>query len=277
MTATAKTPLLVPIAMPAIAGPAALTTVAVLTTRQGVPVGRVIKALILCLCGHPVHLPGRAQDQCLPGSPGHQCHGEADEAAAEPRRRQYDHARHTGRVSMTKLDSYSLPRDSRACRRHRYSVAAQIFSSSALSRIGRLCGGSIFFSTASLRPGEYLIVFSVTPCSSLTVSQYGDDFYPDTGVVALRPLSRKVFQILSGLQQKITLSGYTIAQHFTTTEIASTGLPSRALPTSHHQHHEARLSCLKPRSVRNLLIRDSALYNNLHIMETSCGPLNMVS
>ena len=83
---------------------------------------------------------------------------------------------------MTKLDSYSLPRDSRACRRHRYSVAAQIFSSSALSRIGRLCGGSIFFSTASLRPGEYLIVFSVTPCSSLTVSQYGDDFYPDTGV-----------------------------------------------------------------------------------------------
>ena len=53
-------PLLVPIAMPAIAGPAALTTVAVLTTRQGVPVGRVIEALILvCLATLCIFLVGR--------------------------------------------------------------------------------------------------------------------------------------------------------------------------------------------------------------------------
>lgn len=53
-------PLLVPIAMPAIAGPAALTTLAVLTTRQGVPVGRVIEALVLvCLVTLGIFLVGR--------------------------------------------------------------------------------------------------------------------------------------------------------------------------------------------------------------------------
>ena len=79
----AADPLLVPIAVPAIAGPAAIATVILLRTQQQVPLGQLALGLLGSLAGHPGHVSAGATHRPVAWAAWPQRPGKVDRPAAE--------------------------------------------------------------------------------------------------------------------------------------------------------------------------------------------------
>ena len=89
----AADPLLVPIAVPAIAGPAAIATVILLRTQQQVPLGQLALGLLGALAGHPGHVSAGATHRPVAGAARPQRPGKIDRPAAESDRGEHDAGR----------------------------------------------------------------------------------------------------------------------------------------------------------------------------------------